>query len=265
MHISTVHPAHRPSFHVLLLVLATASLALISLTGCGGTDSVVHVEGTPISISKPTLNHWMKAVAGGDFRATVGTKGPVGLVSEPANYPRCEAAVRTVAPRTFTGKAKLSSAQISTRCHQLYQAFKEQALNLLISIEWTVAEAAEKGIHVSNAEVKREFVQFRKRPYPTEAELKKFLSERRWTLSDVLYQLKRNILVRRILPIFKAKVDRVGTDLKTYAKFVLQRFRRLIARTSCTPGYVVSNCKEYHEPKRIGPGPGDLLTDIVER
>lgn len=250
--------------HILLTCLLAASLALLALSGCGGGGSVVHVQGTSISIGKPMLNHWIQAVAGGDFRSTIGTKGPKGLVSEPADYPRCEAAVRSLVPKTFTGKAKLSDAQISLRCHELYRSFKAQALSLLISTQWTVAEAAEKGLRVSDAEVKREFAKFRQRPYPTEAELRRYLNERHWTLSDVLYQLKRNMLVRRILPRFKAKVDKVGTDLKTYAKFVLERYRRLIARTSCQPGYVVPNCREYDESRPANAGPGELLQDIVQ-
>ncbi len=244
--------------------LLALSLSLLAFTGCGGSDSLVQIQGSSASITKRTLNHWMQAMVSGDFRSSIGTEGPVGLASEPADYKRCDAAVRLIAPKTFLGQVKLSEATISGHCHELYRSVKAQAMSFLISVAWTVDEGAELGMKVSDARLKREFARFRREPYPTEAQLKKYLIERHWVLSDVLYQLKRNILVHAILPKFKAKVDRAGGGEKTYAKYVEARYRRLVARTSCHTGYVAPNCREYHGPETVEPAPDAILEQIVK-
>jgi hypothetical protein len=252
------------SFHLMLSLLIVS--LLLTLSSCGSSESLVHIEGAPAIISKATLNHWMQAMAGGDFRANIGTRGPAGLVSEPANYTRCASAVALIAPKSFYGQVKLTDAEISQRCHQLHRAVKFQALSFLISVGWTVAEGAEEGVKVSDAELMREFARFRKGPYPTEADLRKYLRERQWSLSDVLYQLKRNILVTRILPKFKAKVNDIGGGEETYVKLALERYHRLIARTSCRAAYVVPNCREYRGSLGVTPAlsPDVIFEEIVQ-
>lgn len=254
----------RSRSHLLLLPFAIL-LTAIAIGGCGGgSDSLAQIEGTSATITKPMLNHWMRAMAGGDFRTNIGTKAPAGLVSEPANYPECEAAARKIVPRSYTGQMKLSSAQISQKCRELHHAIKAQALSFLISVAWTVAEGEEFGLKVSEAELHKEFARFRTQPYPTAADLKRYLSEHRWELSDILYQLKRNILVRRILPKFEAKVKRAGGGEAVYAKLALERYKRLIARTSCKPGYLAPGCKQYHGPESVSPAPNVILEQFVQ-
>jgi hypothetical protein len=247
-----------------LLVLLAATLSLVAFDGCGGSDSLTRIEGTSASTSPATLNHWMRAMAGGDFRTSIGTKGPRGLVSEPANYSECAAAAKKIVPRSYTGRLKLTDGQIEQKCRALYQAIKAQALSFLISVQWTVAEGAEEGLKVSDALLQKEFARYRKQPYPTEADLQKYLAERQWVLSDVLYQLKRNVLVTQILPHFQAKVKKAGGGEATYVRLALQRYHKLIAKTTCKQGYVVPNCKEYHEPSTAPPSPNSILEAFVK-
>ena len=230
-----------------LATLATLLAVSASLIGCGGEQrGVARIDGVADSaIDRGTLDHWMQALVGLDYRQTVGTRGPRGLVAEPADYPRCVAAARSIAS-SRSGAAPLSDEQVSAKCHELYLAVKAQALDFLISAHWTIAEAAEQGIRVSGAELRREFTRFRKRPYPTERALHAYLSERQWTLSDMLYEVKQGILVRRLLPSFERKVKQAGGGEKVYARLASVRFKALIAKTSCEPRYVVPNCREYH-------------------
>jgi hypothetical protein len=252
----------RPA-HILLAPL-TLVLLLLTLGGCGGSASVTHIEGSSASITKPTLDHWMRAMAGGDFRASIGTKGPRGLVSEPLDYSECAAAAAKIVPRSYTGKLKLTEAEIRAKCRELYNSIKAQALGLLISVQWTVAEGAEEGLKVSDALLHKEFARYRKQVYPTEADLSKYLAERQWVLSDVLYQLKRNILVTAILPKFEAKVKRAGGGEKTYVRLALERYKKLIAKTKCDPGYVAPSCSEYHGPPTVLPAPNTILEEFVQ-
>ncbi len=256
-----------------------ASLVLLALAGCGkssskGTtnggntqssdDTVARIEGSSTKIDKTALNHWMRALAGSDFRQTIGTKGPRGLVSEPANYSECAAAAEKIVPRTFTGEAKLSNAQIDSKCRELYQALKAQALGLLISVQWSVTEGEEAGVHISDALLHEQFARFRKGAYPTEEDLQRYLTERQMTLPDILYQLKRNVLVARLLPKLHEQAKRSGGGEEAYAKLALKRYERMVARTVCAPGYVVLDCKEYNESTKTLPAPDNILEQFTQ-
>jgi len=243
------------------LVLALCTLVI---GGCGSSNGLVQIERSSGSIDRPMLNHWMRAMAGGDFNQDVGHKGPAGFVSEPANYPECERAAKTVVPRDSSGRLKLNDAEIARKCHELYRSIKAQALSYLISVQWSIAQGDEVGFHVSDALLKKEFANFRKGLYPTEADLQHFLSVRQWALSDILYQLKRNLLVRAILPRFEQRVSKAGGGERVYAKLALQRLQGLVARTSCEPGYVVPNCKQYHGPPQVSPAPGVIFNAFAK-
>jgi len=251
------------SLHLSLSLLAS-TLVLWSFTGCGKSESIVHVDGTSASVTTATLNHWMQAFAGLDFRTSVGTEGPVGLVSEPADYKRCAAAVKLIAPKTFLGQVRLKSKTISTRCRELYRSVKAQAISFLIAVAWGAAEGDEMGLKVSEAEVKREFARIRRVPYPTDTQLRKYMTERHLTLSDLLFRLKDSILVGRILSKFQAKVKAAGGGEKTYTKLAIQRHRQWVAKTSCRSGYIAPNCREYRGPEIVEPSPNSVLEAIVQ-
>jgi hypothetical protein len=241
----------------------TTLLLALALSSCGGgdsSDSLTHIQGSSATITKPMLDHWMRTMVGGDFRSNVGTKGPVGLVSEPANYPACIRAAKTVIPRSYKGRLKINDAEISAKCHLLYKTVKAQALSFLLSVQWTVLEGEEQGIRISDAELHRHFRDFQREVYGSSlAKQHKYLMERHWNVADVLYQFKRNMLVSRILPKFKARVEKAGGGDRTYARLALERYRGLIAKTSCKPGYVVEGCKEYRAPAVPLPSPSVVL------
>jgi len=250
-------PAPRPRH---LLIACTSALVLLALSSCGGgSESLVHIQGSSATISKAMLDHWMRVTASSDFRANVGTKAPLGLVSEPANYPQCIKAAKKVIPRTYTGKLRLSDAQISRGCHQLYQTIKAEALAFLISVQWAVREGEEHGIRVSDAEVRKEFKRFGKEFYKSPAGERKYLAERHMVRADALYQLKRNILNGRLLPSFRAEVKQAGGGERTFARLALANYNGMIAKTSCEPGYVVQGCKGYREPAVPLPSPSVIL------
>jgi len=244
----------------LLLVTCLAALLLLGLGACGASESLVRIRGSSATITKPMLDHWMRTVVGSDFRANVGTKAPEGLVAEPADYPRCIEAAKKVIPRSPTGKLKLSEAQTAIACRHLYQAIKAQALAYLLSVQWTVLEGNEQGVRVSDAELHREFQRYREENFHgSQANEQAYLRERHMTVDDLLYQLKRNLLTRRLQPKFEALVAKAGGGQRTYVRLALAHYSRLIARTTCKPGYVVPGCKGYHEPAVPLPSPSVIL------
>lgn len=253
--------AHLP----LLLASLTAFLAVLAFSACGASNSVTRIQGSSATITKPMLDHWMRAVVATDFRVNIGTKAPRGLVSEPANPSECAQAAKKIIPRTFTGTPKLGDAQIAKKCRELHEAVKTQAMAYLLSAQWTMLEAKELHIPLTEAELHKEFQRYLMQNYKnSQAKFHQYLDERQLVPSDVLYQLKRNILVTRILPKFKARVQRAGGGEKTYAKLVTKRYHGLIAKTSCQPGYVMEDCKQYHKPPNPPLAPADILEALTQ-
>ncbi|HEV7527924.1 MAG TPA: hypothetical protein VGO29_03420 [Solirubrobacteraceae bacterium] len=229
---------------------AASALALIAVlltaAGCGSAgESVARLEGVPHgSISPSTLDHWMQATVGGDFRRTIGTEGPAGLVSEPANYPRCIAAARFVAPRSFFNQLRYTRAELEDACRQLYRAIKAQTLSFLISSEWTLTESAKLKLGATAAEVQHALeVDMQKRP--TREDLGKYLTERRWSLADLLYQLKLNVLAAKLVARLRQQASETGGGTRALVRLTSKRDTSTAAKTTCRHGFVVPGCREY--------------------
>jgi hypothetical protein len=247
--------------HALLI----CTLAPLALTGCGGSkDSITHIRGSSLTIEKPMLDHWMRVVVGTDFRVNVGTKGPVGLAGEPADPSACAAAAKKVVPRSPTGRLELSDAQIAQKCRQLHEAIRAQAMSYLLSAQWAMLEAKELGIHLSNAELLKEFLRWQRENYQTDAKFQLYMKERQMHLADVLFQLRRNLLVTRILPSFEARVKRAGGGEKVYTRLALQRYHGLIAKTTCEKGYEMEDCNSYRAPAQPLPSPAVILEGFAQ-
>lgn len=240
-------------------------LSAMPLIGCGGgSNSVTHIQGSSATISKPMLDHWMRVVVANDFRSVIGTKAPPGFVSEPADYSECAQAAKKIIPRSFTGRLRLTGGEIARKCHELHRVIREQAMAYLLSAQWVMLLAKEQGVKLTDAELHKEFLRFRKEVYGTDAKFQTYMNERRMVLSDVLYQLRRNVYVTRILPKFKARVDKIGGGIKTYARLAEKRHRNLVAKTSCEAGYVMEDCKGYRAPAKHPPSPNEVLEGFVQ-
>ncbi len=245
------------------LILAMIGV-VFALGGCSGGTSIVRFEGpSSASISRAALSHWMRALAGGDFRRLIGVEGPTDFASEPADYPRCLAAAKLVAPRSFFNQLRLSRPEIERRCHELHKALKTQALAFLISVRWAIAEAAEQGIVVSNADVRRAFASTRPTRYPTEQDLRKYLNERHWSLSDLLYELKARLLSDRVSHP-RGSSEGIGDESQPVSVALAMGHRGdLVARTSCSRGYVIPACEQYRGPSPPQPTPDSILRGLV--
>jgi hypothetical protein len=249
-------------------IVAALAVAGLLAAGCGisGDDaSITHIRGSSATITKPMLDHWVRVVVANDFRAGIGTKGPVGFVSEPADYAECAQAAKKVTPRTHTGKLKLSDGQIEHKCQLLHRVVRDQAMDYLLSAQWAALQAKEQGVRLTEAELHREFLRVRKETYKTEANFQTFLKERRMSLSDVLYQLRRNLYVARTLPKLEARANAAGANsASARAKVILEHHNQLIARTSCKSGYVMEDCRGYRPPAKPLPSPDVVLEAIVQ-
>jgi foldase protein PrsA len=259
-----------------ILAFLTVSLAVAGLAACGGgtsssdtssagipgggTSSEVVVQAGGSSITKAEINHWMSTLVGGDFyelahKHTV----PAGLVSEPPNYAACVARLEAVVRSSYKGPSKPTAAQLLSKCRQLHQGLKQQALNYLVQAQWLIDLAGEQGIQATNGEVMKLFNEVKARQFPKKGEFQQYLASNRRSLADELFVMKLDVLQRKI----KQKVDTGGERM--LALFT-EAGQRVTAKTSCHAGYVVQHCKQYTgqpaSPPSL-PSPAVLLEQVA--
>lgn len=193
--------ASRP---VVRLLRGTAALGAVFLVGaavaaCGGVpgNAVVSVAGTPIT--KAAFDHWLGVAAAGSASPEAGKKNAAKPpIPEPPSYTACIAHLEATAPKPAKGKAKPTSSQYKSQCEQQYTAYKQEVLDFLISSQWVLSEASEQGIHVTQAEVKKQFETLKKQQFPKESAFKEFLSRTGESEADLLQRVKLQLLARKI-------------------------------------------------------------------
>lgn len=248
-------------FSTTVTLLAT-SLVALSLAGCGGgttSDVVVRVGGS--AITKPELSHWMTMEAGGDFyELSGGHTVPAGLVSDPPDYAGCVARLQASASSSSPKRqATPVSGQLLSKCRQLYQQLKLQALEFLVYTRWAIGAFGDLGISVSDQEVTKLFNHVKAEQFPRDAQ--RYLGSRRRSLSDELLLLKMDVLSRKAYE--KLTGGSKQANPKMLAKFA-EAEREWTAKTDCQPGYVVKHCRQYTGPPTSSSAPsGAVLLEQV--
>jgi hypothetical protein len=175
----------------------------------------------------------MGPMVGGDFFESTHLRAPRGLVSEPPNYAACIAAVRSFG-------SKLTLAQITGKCKQLYEQIKEQVVTYLIEAEWSRARDAEQGVTVSNQEVEQEFKRLEAAYFHKVGQLQQYLADHEWPLWVELFLIKRDLLYSKL----EKKFDATGRK-KQFDRFLIDSAKQWTAKTSCQVGYRVELCIGY--------------------
>jgi phosphatidylethanolamine-binding protein (PEBP) family uncharacterized protein len=210
------------------LLSAGAVLALV-LAGCGSTSS--GGAGTSTAASGATVaavsdTHSSKARASGEAVASV------------AGVPITKAAYKHWTAVT----AALSGSKLSG------SALKNQVLGFLISSKWVLGEAAATGVHVSSAEAHERLEQLQAKQFHTAAELKNYLASSDETMADLLERTKIELLESKIAA--RVTAGKTGAAASAaLASFRTSFETRWQAKTSCHPGYVMEDCKEYKGPR----------------
>ncbi len=179
-----------------LAALGAALFVVVGVSACGGIpgDAVVSVGGTPIT--KSQFNHWMAIAAAGSAASEPGKTASKPPVPEPPDFTACIAHLEAAAAKT--GKSKPNPALYKSQCEQQYSAYKQEVLNFLISSQWVISEAAEQGVNVSDAEVKKQFDTLKSQQFPKESAYHEFLAHTGETEADLLMRVRLQLLARKI-------------------------------------------------------------------
>ncbi|MBA3807123.1 MAG: hypothetical protein H0X28_01815 [Solirubrobacterales bacterium] len=240
------------------------------LAGCGGASGssdvvVAKVGNTPITES--TLNHWTATFVRGDFYSANSSKAPAGLATDPPDYAVCVKASKTLEPISSSGKPTRSAAQLEHRCQVLYKLVRAEALSYLISSLWAVGMSAEIGKHVSDQDVQRYLGGYIKREYRTQQAFATYLANRGWSIADMHYILKRNLLSQQLDPALRHRAAALGGGERAYGEAYIASISKWTLKTHCRAGDVVARCKGYKaKPAKTGPGeasPAVILEEIA--
>jgi foldase protein PrsA len=180
-----------------MTALGAVLLTGLTLSACGGIpgDAVVAVNGK--GIGKTTYSHWLSVAAASSSPST-GTSAPKPVVPDPPKYSNCVAHLQATQPKPAKGQVPPTATALKAQCEQQYTALKQQVLGFLISAEWVIGEASERGVKVTDKEVVKQFNQVRTQQFPKEADFQKFLASSGQTVSDLLLRVKLNLLASKI-------------------------------------------------------------------
>jgi foldase protein PrsA len=201
------------------ILLPIVALVALTVAGCGGGipgDSVATVDGTPIT--KASYDHWLgiAAKSGGQ---------PNGSIPKPPDFKDCVANKRKTLPKPAKGQPTTTDAQLKTQCKSEYDALKQQVMQLLISFQWIEGEAKDRGVKVSDADVKKQFETQKKASFPKDADYQKFLDQSGQTEKDILMRVKLDLLSNKIRDkITKDTGDVADADVEKYYNDNKERF-----------------------------------------
>ncbi len=139
--------------------------------------------------------------------------------------------------------ASLSHSKAQSKAAR--EALKKQVLGFLITSQWVLAEAAHLGIAASEAGVRQRLHQDTAKQFPKTSQLKHYLASVGETEADLLMRVKGELLDTKI-----AQHVTAGKTASTEPHLLLSDFQKSFetrwrAKTSCQPGYVMEDCREY--------------------
>jgi len=202
-----------------LAALLALALSAAALTACGG-DSVPGNAVAKIDdklIKNDTFNHWMKIAAISAQGPAQGGKAPQPKIPQPPEFKVCIDDKKKNAPKPAKGQPAPKDSDYKAQCKQEYEGLRDQVMQLLIQNEWVTGEAAQQGVKVSDAEVKKAFEQQKKQSFPKEADYKKFLQTSGFTEEDVLFRVRLEQISNKLREkIVKGKDKVSDAQVKTY-------------------------------------------------
>lgn len=180
------------------------------VSGCGSNvpgNAVADMAGNPVTVQ--AFNHWMYVTAKISL-AEAGASAPVIVPNDPPGFQSCIREARKEVPSL----ASQSTATLRQDCSRLFDSLKSEALNQLITGYWYQAQAAKLHISVTSAQVQTQFDRIRAQSYPTPATFSSFLQQSGYTLQDLLFLTRVQLLYQKLLAKYQKPVT--NPDIVAY-------------------------------------------------
>lgn len=119
---------------------------------------------------------------------------------------------------------------------------RTEVLGFLISSDWVIGEAQDRGVSVSAAKVKKEFDHIRKEQFSKRSEFQKFLRDSGQTVADLLFRVELNLLSAGIQKQVVAGHHGAASKRRALSQFVKSFKAKWQAQTYCAAEYDVADC-----------------------
>jgi foldase protein PrsA len=235
--------------------LRRAAVALIAVLGttflvaCGDNvpgNAVATVDGE--LIERSTFDRWMRIAAissQGQQQPQGGNRPPRVNIPNPQNdFADCVRQRQREAPAPPKGQPRPTQQQFRDQCRQEYEGLRDQVMQLLIQERWVSGEAEERGVRISDAEVRRAFERQKAESFgaqaqpgqrpprgreaqrrQTERAYQNFLRSSGFTERDVLFRVRLEELSGRLRDRILRGTDRVtDQQIRRYYERNRQRF-----------------------------------------
>lgn len=240
----------------------------------GEQSAVVRVGGAPIT--RAAFVHWANLLT------------PKLASFEPADRADCSA-VRAPLEMKYEKQdvSGLSTVEVDALCVRRKQKLvKEAVLQQLISTQWVIGEAADLGVGVSQAEGEQLLNQDVAEQFKSRAEFLQYEARTGRTVADALSDIRLETATERVFGLIKRKAERRLTQAaiaryyhqhekslshvpfkqveekareslseellnREKASFIRAFREKWLAKTTCSPGYVVSRCREWRGPSVV--------------
>jgi hypothetical protein len=244
---------------VIALLAATAAVV-----GCGGSKpSSDHGYLARIgdkTVTRAEVNHWTATFVDGDYYSALHERAPKGLATNPVDYRACVSAAKR-ARSPHAKKPSLSSSVLTTRCHELYEDTRREALSYLISVRWSEEQAAERGLTATSADVQERIAQNAKE-YTGPESYAEYLVKKGWDRADLNVIVKRNILVGLNIKHLEALAGTGPSRQRNLIRVYTEEQRKWTGRTYCAPEAIVENCRQYKPPKSQPRSPVAIFEEL---
>ncbi len=124
----------------------------------------------------------------------------------------------------------------------------KEVMGFLISSDWVIGEAAQLGVEVSEATVKRQFDHIRAQQFPHRREFRKFLRSSGQTIADLLLRVRLNSLSLALQKHVVASVKGAKAKEHALSEFVKGFKARWQSQTVCVAAFTVADCGPTQEP-----------------
>jgi hypothetical protein len=227
--------------------LCAALISILCLSACGGSGSdVVVARVGDKTITKAALERWTAIEAVLSYQTDPTKPVPKGVVPDPPDYANCIAYLASAGSKPAGSQQKSTAVKLMDQCRQRYRLLQHHILDILITNSWLDGEGAAQGLAVSDAEVKQALDQ----QFPTPAALQRFLKITGEKASDERALLKSALMATKLQRAAAAKRGlSAAQQQQAVTRFTEAFTERWSARTSCQPGYVVQECRQYKGPK----------------
>jgi foldase protein PrsA len=184
-------------------------LALSACGGDGGVPGNAVVKIGSDSIKTTAFDHWLKVAATAQQQQT----GATGAASipDPPNFTKCIAQKKKTATKPAKGQPNPTDATYKTQCQQEYNTLRDQVMQFLISSAWIEGESADRGVKVSDTDIKKDFDKQRQQSFPKDSDYTAFLKSSGYVQEDLLYRVKVQSLSTKLREKVLKGTDKVSS------------------------------------------------------